>query len=127
MIHSSHWMSLSGSVSPMELHGHITSAPYHHLLIVMKKSLKSTVNESGTIQTKLSRFLMSNHSIPLTTTEETPADLLLQQPIRTRLDLLKPNLEDKVTQKQESLKRFHVNAEHKMREFILGQDVLVKN
>ena len=31
----------------------------------MKKSLKSTVNESGTIQTKLSRFLMSYHSIPI--------------------------------------------------------------
>ena len=29
MVHSSHWMSLNGSVSSMELHGHITSAPYH--------------------------------------------------------------------------------------------------
>lgn len=68
----------------------------------MKKSLKSTVNESGTIQSKLSRFLMSYRSIPLTTTEETPAELFLRRPIRTRLDLLKPNLENKVTQKQES-------------------------
>ena len=92
------------------LHGHITSAPYHssansaieQAVQTMKKPLKSTVNESWTIQTKLSRFLMSYRSIPYTTTEEAPAELLLQQPIRTRLDLLKPNLEDKVTQKQES-------------------------
>ena len=36
------------------------------------------------------------------------------------------HLEDKVTQKQES-QRFHDNAGNKMREFILGQDVLVEN
>ena len=44
----------------------------------MKKSLKSTVNESGTIQTKLSIFLMSYQSTPHTTTEETPAELFLR-------------------------------------------------
>ena len=65
---------------------HITSAPYHpstngaieRAVQAMKKSLKSTVNESGTIQTKLSRFLMSYCSIPHTTTEETPAELFLR-------------------------------------------------
>ena len=41
-------------------------------------------------------------------------------------------MEDKVTQKQESQRRFHdnagnKNAGNKMREFILGQDVLVEN
>ena len=108
---------------------HITSAPYHpstngaieRAVQTMKMSLKSTVNESGTIQTKLSRFLMSYWSTPHTTTEETPAELFLRRPIRTRLDLLKPNLEDKVTQKQDSQKRFHDNAGNKMREFMLGQ------
>ena len=114
---------------------HITSAPYHpstkgaieRAVQTMKKSLKSTVNESGTIQTKLSRFLMSYRSIPHTTTEETPAELFLRRPIRIRLDLLKPNLENKVTQKQESQKRFHDNGGNKMREFVLGQNVLVEN
>ena len=114
---------------------HITSAPYHpstngaieRTVQTMKKSLKSTVNESGTIQTKLSRFLMSYRSIPHTTTEETPAELFLRRPIRTRLDMLKPNLENKVTQKQESQKRFHDNGGNKMREFVLGQNVLFEN
>ena len=71
----------------------------------MKKSLKSTVNEPGTIQTKLSRFLMSYRATPHTTTEETSAKLFLKRSLRTRLDLLKPNLEDKITQKQEDHER----------------------
>ena len=114
---------------------HITSAPYHpstngaieRAVQTMKKSLKSTVNESGTIQTKLSRFLMSYRTTTHTTTEETPAEMFLRRPIRTTLDLLKPNLEDKITQKQDSQKRFHDNAGNKMREFTLGQYVLVEN
>ena len=69
---------------------HITGAPYHpyhpstngaieRAVQTMKKSLKSTVNESGTIQTKLSRFLISYHrTTPHTTTEETPAELSLK-------------------------------------------------
>ena len=114
---------------------YITSAPYHlsingaieQAVQTMKKSLKSTVIESGTIWTKLTRFRMSYCNIPHTTTEETYAEIFLKQPIRTRLNLLKPNLEDKVTQKQEFQKRFHDNAGRKMREFILGQNVLVEN
>ena len=65
---------------------HITGAPYHpstngaieQAVQTMKKSLKSTVNESGTIQTKLSRFLMSYRTIPHTTIEEIPAELFLK-------------------------------------------------
>ena len=65
---------------------HITGAPYHpstngaieRAVQTMKKSLKSTVNEQGTIYTKLSRFLMSYCSIPHSTTGETPADLFLR-------------------------------------------------
>ena len=87
----------------------------------MKKSSKSTVNEPGTIQTKLSRFLISYRTTSHTTTEETPAELFLKRSIRTRLDLLKPNLEDKITQKQEDQKRFHDGATAVAREFLPGQ------
>ena len=114
---------------------HITGAPYHpstngaieHAVQTMKKSLKSTVNEQGTIYTKLSRFLMIYRSIPHSTTGETPADLFLRRPLRTRLDLLKPKLTDKVSQRQETQKRFHDGAGTKEREFTEGQNVLVEN
>ena len=64
---------------------HITGESYHpstngaieRAVQTMKKSLKSTVNETETIQTKPSRFLMSYCTTPHTTTEETPAELLL--------------------------------------------------
>jgi len=96
----------------MALIRHITGAPYHpstngaieHAVQTMKKSLKSTANEQGTIQTKLSRFLMSYYSIPHSSTGETPADFFLRRPLKTRLDLLKPNLTDKVNQRQEMQK-----------------------
>jgi len=50
---------------------HITGVPYHPstngaiecAIQTMKKSLKLTANEQGTIQTKLSRFLMNYCSI----------------------------------------------------------------
>jgi len=64
----------------------IKGAPYHpstngaieHAVQTMKKSLKSTANQQGTIQTKLSRFLMSYGLIPHSTSGETPADLFLR-------------------------------------------------
>ena len=93
----------------------------------MKKSLKSTVNETGTIQTKLSRFLMSYRTTPHTTIEETPPELFLRRSIQTRLDPLKPNLKDKVSQKQEDQKRFHDNPTTKTRKFSPEQKVLVEN
>ena len=71
----------------------------------VKKSLKSTVNEPGT---KLSRFLMSYRTTPHTTTEETPAELFLKQSIQTRLDLLKPNLEDKITKSKKAKRGFMI-------------------
>ena len=52
---------------------HITGAPHHpstngaiKRALQTMKSLKSTVNETGTIQTKLSRFLMSYYTTPHT-------------------------------------------------------------
>jgi len=90
---------------------HITGAPYHSstnsavewAVQTMKKSLKSTVNEPGPLQMKLSQFLMSYQTIPHATTGETPATLFLKRPIKTRLDLLKPNLKERVKQRQETI------------------------
>ena len=70
---------------------------------------------------------MGYRSIPHSTTGETPADILLRRPLRTRLDLLKPKLTDKASQRQETQKRFHDGAGTKEREFTEGQNVLVEN
>ena len=93
---------------------HITSAPYHpstngaieRAVQTMKKSLKSTVIELGTVQTKLSRFLMSYRTTPYTTTAETPVELFLKRSIQTRLDLLKPNLEDRLLKSKKTKRGF---------------------
>ena len=65
----------------------ITGAPYHpstngaveRAVQTMKKSLKSTLNEPGSLQMKWSQFFMSYRTIPHATTGETLAELFLKR------------------------------------------------
>ncbi|GFU88032.1 uncharacterized protein K02A2.6 [Trichonephila clavipes] len=89
---------------------HITSAPYHpatnghaeRIVQLFKASLKSSRGDSGDLNVKLQRFLLQYRITPHSLTGETPSALFLKRCIRTTLDLFKPNLRDKVVQKQSS-------------------------
>ncbi|CAL1280694.1 unnamed protein product [Larinioides sclopetarius] len=89
---------------------HITSAPFHSatngqaesIVQLFKASLKSSRGDSGDLNVKLQRFLLQYRITPHSLTGETPSALFLRTCIRTRLDLFKPNLRDKVVQKQSS-------------------------
>jgi hypothetical protein len=48
----------------------------------------------------INRFLLQYRSTPTTTTGETPAELLMGRTIRTKLDFIHPNLEEKVILQQ---------------------------
>ncbi|XP_055931978.1 uncharacterized protein K02A2.6-like [Argiope bruennichi] len=110
---------------------HITSAPYHpasnrqaeRIVQLFKASLKSSRGDSGDLNVKLQRFLLQYRITPHSLTGETPSALFLKRCIRTRLDLFKPNLRDKVVQKQSS--RLH--TESILREFQEGEKVAVRN
>ena len=77
---------------------HITSAPYHpstnglaeHAVQTFKQGLKRTTGCS--IQDRLSRFLFQYRTTPHTTTGVSPAELLMGQHVRTRFDLLHPDI-----------------------------------
>ena len=77
---------------------HICSTPYHpqsngeaeRLVQTFKNALKTGKQDEGSVQTKLSRFLLSYRTTPNATTGLTPSELLLKCRIRTRLDRLKP-------------------------------------
>lgn len=56
----------------------------------------------------------------------TPCSLFLKRQIRTRFDLLKPNQESHVTQKQAQQKTEH-DRHSKRRDFSVGQKVMAKN
>ncbi|GFU53298.1 uncharacterized protein K02A2.6 [Trichonephila clavipes] len=110
---------------------HITSAPYHaatngqaeRIVQLFKASLKSSRGDSGDLNEKLQRFLLQYRITPHSLTGETLSALFLKRCIRTRLDLFKPNLRDKVVQKQSS----RLDTESILREFQEGEKVAVRN
>ena len=81
---------------------------------------------SKSIKQSLARFLFSYRTMPNSTTGQTPAELFLSRHLRTRLDLMRPDLSQKVFDKQVEQKATHYKVS-KEREFSLRGQVLVQN
>lgn len=87
---------------------HITSAPYHpatnglaeRAVQTFKKALRSTAGSIKPLEERLAKFLMAYRNTPHSTTGESPAQLMLGRPLRTGLDLQKPNFNRKMVNKQ---------------------------
>ena len=103
---------------------HICSAPYHPQSNGEAECMKKLGR--GDVQTKLCRFLLSYRTTPHCTTGITPSELFLKRRIRTRLDLLRPEVDSEVNKKQAAYKHHHDKNSH-CREFELGERVLVEN
>ena len=58
-------------------------------------------NEPGTQTEKLAQFLLSYRTTPRTTTGCPPVEILMGRKLRTRLELLQPNLSAWMEQKEE--------------------------
>ena len=72
---------------------------------IVKKGLKKEI--SGTMEDRIAKLLMAYRTTPQSTTGVSPAELLQGRKIRTKLDMLKPNLNDYVEQKQPQQKNCH--------------------
>ncbi|KAK3748327.1 hypothetical protein QZH41_005512, partial [Actinostola sp. cb2023] len=111
---------------------HITSAPYHpstnglaeRTVQTIKEGLKKMSGE--TMETKLQRVLFNYRITPHSTTEKSPAEMLMGRKLRCRLDLLHPNLQGKIHVKQMKMKQLH-DQHAKLREFSTGDPVYMKN
>jgi len=93
---------------------------------IFKEGMKKMDESGDTVLTKLSRFLLAYRSTPQTTTGVTPAELLFNRRLRTRMELSRPDVRQRAETQQQSQKGQHDNT-RKERQFAEGDRVLVKN
>ena len=113
---------------------HLRSTPYHpasngaveRLVRSFKEAMKAGRHDKLSPCHRLQNFLLNYRSTVHATTGESPASLFLGRQIRTRFDLLHPNLEERVSHKQAAQKRCHDQRSH-VCEFSAGDRVLVKD
>jgi hypothetical protein len=95
---------------------HITSAPYHPssngLAERAVQTFKAGIQriQGSSIHERLSKFLFKYRITPHTTTGIAPAELLMGRRLRSRLDLLYPDVSRKVENQQQRQKESHDNA-----------------
>ena len=83
--------------------------------------MKTMENEPGPLVEGLARFLLGYRTTPHTATSCTPAEILMGRRIRTRLDLLHPNLSARMAEKTG-------NADQSTpRVYEFGEPVMVKD
>ena len=112
---------------------HIRTAPYHpasngaveRLVQTFKQAMKAGEQDGFTLQHQLQNFLITYRSTPHATTGQSPASLFLGRPLRTRFDLLRPVVGERVRGEQARQKHNHDGHRH-YREFPVGTHVMVK-
>lgn len=88
----------------------IYSAPYHpasnglaeRFVKTLKRGLKKSTGKSSKLHT-LYEFLLLYRSTPHSVTGQPPSELLFGRRIRTRLDLVRPDLKSKITRRTEGV------------------------
>lgn len=111
---------------------HITSASYHpatnglaECAVQSFKNAMKSETEVTSLNIKLARFLLTYRITPHSTTGESPSQLFLGRRLRTRLDLLKPDLFIQVNNRQ--IDQSVAKSGSVTRHFAIGQRVLGRN
>ena len=111
---------------------HIYLAPYHSATNGLAERSVQTFKEQmkhlpiGSVDECLARFLFWYCLTPHSTTGVVPAELLLGQHPRSKLDLLKPKLSETVEPKVQAQKR-NYNLKTRLRAFEKDDSVYVKD
>ena len=90
---------------------HVTSPPYAPKSNGLAERYVQTFKRSyrlytGSVSTKVARFLFQYRSTPHTTTKQSPAELFLGRPLRTHLDRLHPDMSFEMQTRQRIQKRY---------------------
>lgn len=91
---------------------HTTLAPYHprtkglaeKLLKTLKQSLRASKMDQTSLNKSLANFLLTYRNTPHTTTGETPAKLLMERELCTRLTCLKTSVHEAVELQQDKIR-----------------------
>ncbi|KAI7813566.1 hypothetical protein IRJ41_020631 [Triplophysa rosa] len=120
------------TVSFMKQHGikHITSAPYHpamnglveRFVQTFKKAMKAMDNDNIPLQHKIDNVLFMYRNAVHATTGQPPAMIFFKRNLRSRLDLIKPNVRWYVENKQ-----FASIKDRPTKTFRVGQEVLARD
>ncbi|XP_075722156.1 uncharacterized protein LOC142765298 [Rhipicephalus microplus] len=110
---------------------HVQTAPYNpstnglaeRFVQTLKNALKKD-DVHQPMKVKLNKFLLAYRNTPHATTHEAPANLLLGRRLRTRLDVLKPAVGERVAYNQF---RQTVNRQCRVRDVSVGDHVLARN
>ena len=116
---------------------HLTIAPYHpssnsaaeRLVQTFKTSLKKIIEgkEVKELNTILQRFLLAYHTTPhCKKTHTSPAELLFNRKLNTRLNFVKPTLTDTITSHEDNFCRFHYYSRNLL-QFYPGDRVWIRD
>ena len=113
---------------------HIKTAPYHpasngaaeRMVQSVKRGVRAGMANGVSLERALQAFLLQYRSTPHATTGLTPSVLMLGRDIRTRLDLLRPELLERVEGRQAQQTKYH-NQHCKRRELAVGTAVWARN
>ena len=109
---------------------HKTSAPWHpatqglveRFVQTFKQAMKSALADGGSLNQKITYFLLQYRNAVHRTTNESLAKLLLGRQLRSPLDLIKPNTRDTVEKRQ-----FESFTEPKCSQFSKEEKVMVRD
>jgi hypothetical protein len=113
---------------------HYCSAPYHpatngaveRFVKTFKQAMKAGRMSGKSSQEVLQEFLFSYRSTPHAVTGSSPAELFLNRPLTTTLDLLRPKLKDRVEANQAAQKYYFDKRRSRERNFKVGEEVMVR-
>ena len=111
---------------------HLGSAPFkpstnglaERFIGTFKSSMRAMTMSSNDINLKVNTFLIRYRNTPHAITGESPSKLFLGRNLRTRLNLLKPDTKQAVSNSQMKLA---LNDDRKLREFEIGDNVLARD
>lgn len=113
---------------------HTKTAPYHpasngaveRLVQSVKRGVMAGIRSGVSLERALQAFLLRYRTTPHTTTGISPSTLMLGRELRTRLDLLRPELRARVEDKQATQSKYH-NQHCTERNLTIGAEVWARN